>query len=71
MKETLPTNEEWLIVRRGTMYDPTTRGKKPFANRIKFFDEQSARIYLEWVKQFRLQGEWTLYLKTETSYETK
>jgi len=63
--------EEWLIVRRGMMYSPALKTSKPFSNRLKFFDEESARAYLEWVKQFRLTGEFSLYFKTETEYEIK
>jgi hypothetical protein len=71
MKLIPQTNEEWLIVRRGMMFDPSSRGKKPFSNRIKFFGEKAARDYLEWVQQFKLSGTFTLYLKTETEYEIK
>jgi hypothetical protein len=53
------------------MYSPALKTSKPFSNRLKFFDEESARAYLEWVKQFRLTGEFSLYFKTETEYEIK
>jgi hypothetical protein len=64
--------EEWLIVRRGTMYNSQLRREQPFSNRIKFFDEISAREYLEWlVGNFNLKGAFSLYEKTKEGYETR
>jgi hypothetical protein len=63
--------EEWLIVRRGTMFNPQIRREQPFSNRIKFFDEKSAREYLEWVSKLTLKGAFSLYEKTQDNYEIR